>query len=56
MGYIEAYELYLDGEITLQTLGDVMVEEGFDPGEIRKMLSLETRTPIPVGYFGPENI
>ncbi len=54
MGYIEAYELYQDGGITLQALGDVLLEEGFSPREIREALSVETH--IPIGYFGPEDI
>ena len=54
MGYIEAYELYRDGELSLGGLGDVLFEEGFNPREIREMLSVETKYPIPLNYFGLE--
>ncbi len=55
MGYIEAYELWQDGELSLDDLGDVLFEEGFNPREIREALSVEAGYPLPVGYFGLES-
>jgi hypothetical protein len=54
MGYVEAYELWQEGELSLDALGEVLLEEGFDPREVRIMLSSEAKYPLPVNYFGLE--
>lgn len=54
MGYVEAYELWQDGELSLSDLGEALIEEGFDPREVREMLSEEAKYPIPKNYFGLE--
>lgn len=54
MGMVEAYELWSDGELSLDDFGEVLLEEGYDPREVREMLSVESKYPIPVNYFGLE--
>jgi len=47
-------ERFRDGELSLEEIGELLIEQGFDPGEIRSMLDDETKYPIPKGYFGKE--
>ncbi len=54
MGIVEAWELFEDGEISLDAIGDILLEDGWPAGEVRETLSIHTRYPIPVGYFGEE--
>ena len=54
MGYTEAYELFQDGELSLDDFGEILSQNGFLPREVREVLSVEARYPIPVGYFGLE--
>lgn len=54
MDKIDALELFRSGEMTLQSLGDVMLDGGMSPREVREELSQETKYPIPAGYFGDE--
>lgn len=43
-----------DGDLSLAEVGDLLEEQGFDPGEIRSMMDEHTKYPIPTGYFGKE--
>lgn len=54
MGIVEAYEMFQDGELSLSDLGEVLLEQGYDPTEVRQMLSKEAKYPIPHNYFGLE--
>lgn len=45
---------YSDGEMSLDQIGETLLEEGCSPREVRERLSDYAKYPIPVNYFGYE--
>lgn len=50
-----AWQQFRDGELSLDGLGQVLIDNGFSPKHVRKTLSDEIGYAIPVNYFGGEN-
>ncbi len=53
-GMAKAWQDFEDGGITLDAMGDVLLEQGYEPSYVREILSRHTLNSIPVGYFGEE--
>ena len=49
-----AQELFNDGEISLASLGETLLEKGHTARQVRLMLSKQVKYPIPANYFGQE--
>lgn len=55
VGIVEAWEMYEDGEMSLSDLGETLLEEGYEPEEVRALLSEHAKYQIPRNYFGLED-
>ena len=49
------WQQFRDGEISLDSFGEWLLEIGHSPEYVRDILSHEIKYPIPIGYFGNED-
>ena len=49
-----AWSRFRDGELSIDGLGELLLESGCSPKEVRETLSEEAKYPLPPHYFGLE--